>query len=377
MPEVQRSASAVVPCGTAVKDDLSKRTNSLSARSPKISPDPPCLHAPAFASDTVLLGRGCGLIGATIRAGRWFGRIEVGANSSQTVRERPCALRVQGNRCSLDDGATSSATANGSRRYRQGGCKAALRMFAPTRPHLHLLPHRMHGATRIVHTPCLPQPRPSITYQRYICPLGSHGSNHSGNQLEMRLSEIKKGTSLRQAINPSEVQILVERYPLTSRIMHWSVAILVLATWLLGILIQFAKQEVSSGFYLMHESIGFLLLWLMLLRIGNKLIAKAPHQKGDVTTKLAASVVHGLLYLFLVVMPVSGFLATNAHGFPLVWFGIVPIWSPLAGAPEIADALSTVHVFSAWALLTLFVLHFGAVLLHHVIKRDTTLYRIL
>lgn len=182
---------------------------------------------------------------------------------------------------------------------------------------------------------------------------------------------------LSRAICPSEAVIRVERYPATSRILHWIVAVLVLATWPLGFFIQFTKKEVSLDFYMVHESFGFLVLWLMLLRVGNKLMAKVPDPQGPAIERFAASAVHGLLYVFLIVMPVSGFLATNAHGFPLVWFGLVPVWSPLDKAPDIAWTLSAIHGWSAWILLLLFALHIGAVLLHHVIKRDNTLYRIL
>lgn len=168
------------------------------------------------------------------------------------------------------------------------------------------------------------------------------------------------------------------RYPASSRILHWVIALLVFATWPMGLMIGFAKKEVQLDFYLVHESLGFLVLWLMLLRVGNKLLAGSPPPlEGPAIEKIAAASVHGLLYVFLIVMPVSGFLATNAHGFPLVWFGLVQVWSPLGKTPDIAWTLSAIHAWSAWILLGLFALHFGAVLVHHVIKRDPTLYRIL
>lgn len=195
--------------------------------------------------------------------------------------------------------------------------------------------------------------------------------------LEMSLSDIGKGNTFSRATRPSVAVVRVERYPATSRILHWIVAALVLATWPLGFFIQFTKQEVTLDFYMVHESFGFLVLWLMLLRVGNRLVARAPHPEGPAIERLVASTVHGLLYLFLIIMPVSGFLATNAHGFPLVWFGLLPVWSPLDKAPEIAGTLSAIHEWSAWILLGLFALHIGAVLLHHVIRRDNTLYRIL
>ncbi|GAB4543292.1 MAG: cytochrome b [Roseibium sp.] len=167
------------------------------------------------------------------------------------------------------------------------------------------------------------------------------------------------------------------RHAGTTRILHWIVAVLVLLTWPLGLMIGFTKQEVQLDFYLVHESLGFLVLWVMLLRIGNKLVTRSPEADGPAIERIAAASVHGLLYAFLIIMPVSGFLATNAHGFPLKWFGLVEVWSPIGKSPDIAWTLSAIHEWSAWILLALFAVHIGAALFHHVIRRDWTLYRIL
>ncbi|WP_439530078.1 cytochrome b [Pannonibacter sp.] len=180
-----------------------------------------------------------------------------------------------------------------------------------------------------------------------------------------------------RSIATTDLVLRVERYPATSRLLHWLVALLVLATWPLGMVIQFTAKEVQLDFYMLHESLGFLVLWLMLLRIGNRLVARPPQPEGRAAERAAAGLVHGLLYVLLVVMPVSGFLATNAHGFPLVWFNLVPVWSPIGKTPEIAGIFSAIHGFSAWGLLALLALHLGAVLVHHAVRRDTTLYKML
>ena len=173
------------------------------------------------------------------------------------------------------------------------------------------------------------------------------------------------------------VNVTKNRYAAASRLLHWAIALLVLLTWPLGLMIGFAKKEVVLDFYLLHESIGFLVVWLMLVRIGNRLINKPPRHEAPAIERFAADSVHGLLYLFLIVMPVSGFLATNAHGFPLKWFGLIEVWSPVGKSPGIAPTFSAIHEWSAWILLGLFAVHLGAVLMHHVIRKDDTLYRII
>ena len=176
---------------------------------------------------------------------------------------------------------------------------------------------------------------------------------------------------------PVQTTIRVERYPATSRILHWAIAALVLATWPLGFVIHLVKGDSQPLFYALHEGFGFVVIWLMLIRVGNKILTRSPQTEGPRLEAIAAHTVHGLLYVFLIIQPVSGFLATNAHGFPLKWFGLVTIWSPIGKSPDIAWTLSAIHTWSGWILLGLFALHIGAVLMHHVIKRDETLYRIL
>jgi len=169
----------------------------------------------------------------------------------------------------------------------------------------------------------------------------------------------------------------VTKYSRTVRILHWIVALLVFFTWPMGLMIGFAKDEVKLDFYLVHESAGFLVFWFMLVRIGARFYHRAPSLFGTTFERVAARTVHGLIYIFLIVMPVSGFLATNAHGFPLQWFGAIPIWSPIDKSPAIAPTLSEIHEWSAWIILGLLALHIMAAIYHHLIRRDATLYRIL
>lgn len=167
-----------------------------------------------------------------------------------------------------------------------------------------------------------------------------------------------------------------ETYPARLRVMHWLVAVLVIGTWSLGYLIKFIRDDVKLSFYLVHESFGFLILWLMILRIAFRFTSRVPAATAGLTGQMAR-LVHTLLYVGLVVMPISGFLATNAHGFPLEWFGILPIWSPIGKMPDVAPILSAIHEWTGWILLALFALHLSGVLMHHIIKRDDTLNRML
>ncbi len=160
---------------------------------------------------------------------------------------------------------------------------------------------------------------------------------------------------------------------------HWVTAVLMFAVFPLGAVIKFVKDDVKMGFYLVHESLGLLVLLLVLARLFYRLRHPAPPPLPGMprSLQMAANAVHWGLYAALIAMPISGFLATNAWGFPLSWFGLIPVPSPIGENKEIAPTLSLIHETLAWTILVLFTLHLSAGLYHHVLKRDGTLQRMI
>ncbi len=168
------------------------------------------------------------------------------------------------------------------------------------------------------------------------------------------------------------------RYAAAARVLHWLVAVLVVFVLPLGFLLEFFKDGVKLTFYAIHETGGFLILWLMLARLAVRLVRPPPpHLPMPALQQKVADGVHVALYVCLLVQPVAGFLATNAWGFPFALFGVIPIPSPIGKSPDLAPILSGVHVVFGWAILVLFCLHFAGVLYHHIVLRDRTLERML
>ncbi|EAU42426.1 probable cytochrome b561 [Fulvimarina pelagi HTCC2506] len=166
------------------------------------------------------------------------------------------------------------------------------------------------------------------------------------------------------------------RYAPTARVFHWIVAVMVLVVWPFGMVIKFIAEDSKPIFYLLHESFGFLILWIMLARVAVRLVRGAPaHPPMPEWQRRLADTVHVLLYVALIAMPIFGFLATNAFGFPLSLFGLIPIPSPVGKNDALAGIFMTVHVTLGYTILVLFLLHMAGVLQHHVLKRDATLYR--
>ena len=91
---------------------------------------------------------------------------------------------------------------------------------------------------------------------------------------------------------------------------------------------------------------------------------------------LLAKAMHGLLYLMMIGLPLLGWLTLNASGKPVPFFGL-QLPSLIEENKALAKALKEFHEQAGKAGYILIGLHAAAALVHHYIKRDNTLIRML
>ena len=86
---------------------------------------------------------------------------------------------------------------------------------------------------------------------------------------------------------------------------------------------------------------------------------------------------HGLFYLLILVIPLTGWLYSSAAGVPTVPFGISALQLPdlLERNKEVADTLKLVHKTLNFTLAALVALHVAAALKHQFVDRDGLLAR--
>jgi cytochrome b561 len=174
----------------------------------------------------------------------------------------------------------------------------------------------------------------------------------------------------------------VSRYAASSRWLHWLTVLLLLVIIPVGIWIRLfepADQAFKLRLYNVHESLGVLVFVLVLVRIANRWLNPPPPLPADLPAlmRLAAHTTHIGLYVLLVLMPVTGFLATNAWGFPLSVFNVLPIPSPVGKDEALAKVLSFLHWCGAITIGLLILAHLGGVVHHTLIRRDGLLRRML
>jgi len=169
------------------------------------------------------------------------------------------------------------------------------------------------------------------------------------------------------------------KYSRLSRILHWSMALVIPA--LFGVGFWMVELTYYSSWYKTaphwHKSIGILLAMALLLRWGwllksGKPPAIAQHSRWQ---QHASRVVHALLYLLLTLIIVSGYLISTADGRGIEVFQWFTLPSLGEFFPHQADIAGEIHRYSAYSLMGLVVLHAAAALKHQLIDKDGTLRR--
>ena len=163
--------------------------------------------------------------------------------------------------------------------------------------------------------------------------------------------------------------------------LHWLTAVLVICLAIVGLIMtELPTSPTKMQIYALHKSFGLTVLALTILRLAWRLMAGNPDDIPN-TPKIqvwAAKAVHGFMYILLLAMPLSGWLYNSASGFPLRWFGLVSLPKLFTGFNTTIKqfALET-HETLFYILAGLLLIHAGATLWHHYVKRDLTLKRML
>ncbi|MBU1395719.1 MAG: cytochrome b [Gammaproteobacteria bacterium] len=168
------------------------------------------------------------------------------------------------------------------------------------------------------------------------------------------------------------------RYSTPAIVLHWLVALLIFATFPLGLyMVDLPLSPDKLKLYSYHKWIGVSVFLLVTIRLGWRLTHTPPALPDGIAAwqRRASAVTHGLLYGLMVAIPLSGWLMSSAKGFQIVWFGVLPLPDLLEKNRELGELLAGVHKALNFTLLGLVILHVGAALKHHFIERQPFLQR--
>lgn len=187
----------------------------------------------------------------------------------------------------------------------------------------------------------------------------------------------------------------VRKYTRVAMLLHWAIALLMIANVLLAQAASSLPDGVLSDDALrviidLHKSIGITVLGLSIMRA----IWRATHRPPALSPwfhgweRMAAHCVHMGLYVLIFLMPLSGWMHDSAWvaaaSHPMSLYGLVP-WPRLGFilhlAPDLKEQLhtwfGTLHAACGYALYLLLGLHVLGALKHQWIDRQSVLSRML
>lgn len=172
------------------------------------------------------------------------------------------------------------------------------------------------------------------------------------------------------------------RYSATAMWLHWLLAVAIVSAFGVGLYVEglpFSPQKLKLINW--HKWAGVTILALSALRLLWRLTHRPPALPAKVSLGMpgwqvsAYHATHHLMYALFFIVPLAGWAYSSAKGFPIVWFGVLPLPDLVGKDEALAQILKGVHALAAFALMGLVALHVAAALKHHLIDRDGLLER--
>ncbi|MBV9565293.1 MAG: cytochrome b [Bradyrhizobium sp.] len=164
-----------------------------------------------------------------------------------------------------------------------------------------------------------------------------------------------------------------------ARAFHWILGIAILGMIAFGWWVNHVPARPDRFFWRsIHADIGYVVLLLTVVRLIWRVANPTPELPSDAPRwqRIAAQVSHWLLYLVTILVAMLGWAMSGARTQNYAdWFGLFRV--PQITSPDRAaeHAYEERHIFFAYVLLALVVLHVAAAVWHHFIRRDRVTMR--
>ncbi|MDG1312427.1 MAG: cytochrome b/b6 domain-containing protein [Porticoccaceae bacterium] len=167
------------------------------------------------------------------------------------------------------------------------------------------------------------------------------------------------------------------RWGWLSKVFHWATALLIFIQIPLGFYAESLRlSPLKIDVFIWHKSLGMLVLLLVIVRLLWRIKITIPIALATSRLeKLLASAAHGVLYLLMLALPLSGWITSAAANFPVKLFWLIPL-PPIVGPDDgLKSIAAEVHEICVFVLIAILVVHIGAALRHHFMLGDSALKR--
>jgi cytochrome b561 len=172
---------------------------------------------------------------------------------------------------------------------------------------------------------------------------------------------------------------MTDRYTRVAIALHWILALGILLQIALGFFLGDVPRgsPERSAWVNFHKSTGITLAALIVVRLAWRITHQPPPLPAAMPAweRIAARANHALLYVCMLGMPLSGYVASNFSKYGIAYFGLVTL--PPWGSDDkgVYAAFNAAHKVLALVFVGLIVLHVAAALKHALVERDGILRR--
>ncbi len=167
-------------------------------------------------------------------------------------------------------------------------------------------------------------------------------------------------------------------YNLLSKLIHWITALLILGLLAVGFyMTELDKSTFKYELYDLHKALGAVVIALTFLRILWHVMKRKPKSlhSHKAWEKAISHLTHALLYLAILVVPLSGWAMSSSGGYAVSFFGLFDLPALVQKDKDMSELFGEIHEISSIALLLLIGVHMLGAFKHHFVDKDETLQR--
>jgi len=169
-------------------------------------------------------------------------------------------------------------------------------------------------------------------------------------------------------------------YSTASKIIHWTTALLVLFIIPAGfIMVNIRPSALQNQLFDLHRAFGVVVFFLAILRVLARRYYGTPAPFGGLTPfeRKASVAAHHSLLALLFIMPLLGWFMMSTYRVDVSVFGLFTLPHILPENRAVYEMLSPLHMIGGIIMTLVLLLHAGAGLMHHFIRKDRVLHRML
>ncbi len=159
--------------------------------------------------------------------------------------------------------------------------------------------------------------------------------------------------------------------------LHWLVALLFVVIFSIGLYVMTLTGPARGGPIFIHKALASTFLVLVVLRLVWRLFNPPPALPAGMSPMLKgmAHAGHWLLYALMIIVPLNGWLASSAFGYPVMLAGVVQLPMLLAKDPDLGKVIMGLHQPLSYLFGVVVVGHMIMATWHHYVARDCSMTR--